>query len=147
VPGRNPVRVVIDPNRRLGLAHQIFQDGAGPTLLLCSRENAGAERHGQAEVVPLEAEGGLLPPAAIVAELKRRGLRRVFIEGGGVTVSRFLQARALTRLHVAVAPLLFGSGRPAISLPEIADLSQAVLLECRHFVSGRDVLFDCTFAG
>jgi riboflavin-specific deaminase-like protein len=147
VPGPNPVRVVLDPNRRLGLEYTIFQDGAGPTLLFCTSEAArGATRHGQAEIVAIEGRERQLPVELVLGELRRRGLRRVFIEGGGVTVSRFLQARALTRLQLAVAPLVFGSGRPAFSLPVIDDLSEAVGLEWRHFVSGRDVLFDCAIA-
>ncbi len=83
---------------------------------------------------------------AILAELGRRGLGRVFIEGGGVTVSRFLQARALTRLQVAVAPIVLGSGRPSFVLPVIDTLAEALVLECRPFVTGRDVLFDCVLA-
>lgn len=143
-PGPNPVRVVIDPARRLGVDYRVFQDGASPTLLLCSPESAArAPGHGRAEVVPVEAREGQLPVAAILDALRQRGLTRVFVEGGGVTVSRFLQARALTRLQVAVAPVLFGSGRSAIALPEIEDLSEALPLEVRHFPMGRDLLFDC----
>jgi hypothetical protein len=41
-----------------------------------------------------------------------------------------------------VAPLLIGSGRPAFTLPPIADLSQALRPPCRHFRLGDDVLFD-----
>ena len=40
----------------------------------------------------------------------------MFIEGGGVTVSRFLEANLLDRLQIAVAPVLIGEGRPAIRL-------------------------------
>ena len=36
----------------------------------------------------------------------------MFVEGGGVTVSSFLEAGLLDRLHIAVAPLLIGEGRP-----------------------------------
>lgn len=146
VSGPNPIRVVIDPSRRLGAEYRVFSDDAAPTLLLCTAQAAKrAPRHGSAEVVAIEAREERLSIAGILAELRRRGLRRVFIEGGGVTVSRFVQARALTRLQVAVAPMLFGSGRPAFSLPEIENLSEAVLLDCRHFVMGRDILFDCLF--
>jgi riboflavin-specific deaminase-like protein len=147
VPGPSPVRAIIDPRRRLALGQRVFHDGAAPTLLLCTREAArGATHHGEAEVVGVESSEGQLSIAAIVAELRRRGLRRVFIEGGGVTISRFLQARALTRLQVAVAPMLLGSGRPSFALPVIETLADAVLLECRHFITGRDVLFDCVLA-
>jgi riboflavin-specific deaminase-like protein len=144
VDGPNPVRVILDPHRRLSIEQRVFRDGAAPTLLFCaSAATHGEPRHGQAEVIAVEAREGLLPVADIVEALRRRGLRRLFIEGGGITLSRFLQARALTRLHLAVAPLLFGSGRPSISLPVIDDLSEAVRLDCCHFPSGRDLLFDC----
>ena len=36
---------------------------------------------------------------------------RVFVEGGGVTVSRFLEADLLDRLQIAIAPVLIGEGR------------------------------------
>ena len=144
VRGPHPVRAVIDPRRRLDTGRRIFQDGAGRTLLLCTAEAArGAERHGQAEIVGIEAREGRLSITALLAELARRGLGRVFIEGGGVTVSRFLQAGALTRLQVAVAPMVLGSGRPSFVLPAIETLAEALPLDVRHFVTGPDVLFDC----
>lgn len=142
--GRSPVRAVIDPARRLPETHRVFQDDAGVTLLFSATGAAGGStRHGHAEVIALDAENGRLPVRAIVAELQRRGLRRIYVEGGGVTVSRFLEERALARLQVTIAPTLFGSGRPAFTLPEIKGLSQAVKLSWRHLALGRDVLFDC----
>jgi diaminohydroxyphosphoribosylaminopyrimidine deaminase / 5-amino-6-(5-phosphoribosylamino)uracil reductase len=142
--GPSPVRAVIDPARRLGEAHRVFQDETGTTLLFCATGAAGdGSRHGRAEVIALDAVGGRLPVLAIVAELQSRGLRRIYVEGGGVTVSRFIEAGALARLQVTLAPTLFGSGRPSFTLPEIQGLSQAVKLSWRHFTLGRDVLFDC----
>jgi riboflavin-specific deaminase-like protein len=144
-PGPSPARAVIDPGRRLGEAHRVFQEGPSATLLLCAADAARANpRHGRAEVVGIEPANGELPVSAILGELRRRGLRRVYVEGGGLTVSRFLAARALTRLHVTVAPTVFGSGRPAFTLPEIGELSEACALRWRHFAIGPDVLFDCT---
>jgi riboflavin-specific deaminase-like protein len=144
VAGANPARIILAPHRRIGTEYKVFQDGAARTLLFCFPEAArGVTRHGEAEIVTVEGREGQLPVAAVLGELTKRGLRRVFVEGGGVTISRFLQARALTRLHLAVAPMLLGSGRPSVALPVIEDLSEALTLDCHHFVSGRDVLFDC----
>ena len=78
----------------------------------------------------------------VLEALRARGLRRILVEGGGVTVSRFLQAGALTRLHVTVAPMLIGSGRHALTLPPIASLDQALRPRCHLFHLGDDVLFD-----
>jgi riboflavin biosynthesis pyrimidine reductase len=80
----------------------------------------------------------------VIQVLAERGLRRVFVEGGGVTVSRFLAAGALDRLHVAVSPLFLGQGRPGVVLPAIAELTSALRPSVRRFTLGDDVLFDCS---
>jgi riboflavin-specific deaminase-like protein len=143
VPGDDPVRVVLDPARRLAADHAVFRDGAAPTLLVCRADAGGPPRHGRAEVVPIAASGPELPLAAVRAALAARGLRRLFVEGGGIAVSRFLAAGLLDRLHVAVAPCILGSGRPAFALPPIDGLDAALRLDVRHVALGPDVLFDC----
>jgi riboflavin biosynthesis pyrimidine reductase len=67
----------------------------------------------------------------------------VFVEGGGVTVSRFLEAGLLDRLHVAIAPLVVGQGRPGLRLPPAERLSDSLRPAHRLFRMGEDVLFDC----
>jgi len=148
VPGANPVRVVLDTGRRLGPAYRLFNDGAAPTLLLCAEELAGpGERLGRAEVVGVATGERSLSPPAVLDTLAARGLRRVFVEGGGLTVSRFLAAGCLDRLQITVAPLIIGSGRPSITLPEIEQLGACLRPEVRRHVLGSDVLFDCRLDG
>jgi len=89
----------------------------------------------------------VLPPAAILDDLRRRGLRRVFVEGGGVTISHFLQAGLLRRLHVTISPLFLGQGRPGLALAKIEGLDQALRPRVRRFPLGEDMLFDCEFRG
>ena len=43
-----------------------------------------------------------------------------------MTVSRFLKAGCLDRLQVTVSPLIIGSGRPAIVLPEVTSLTEGL---------------------
>ena len=57
-------------------------------------------------------------------------------------MSRFLDAGIVDRLHVTVAPLLIGSGRPAFTLAPIATLDEALRPPSRTFRLGNDVLFD-----
>ena len=80
--------------------------------------------------------------AAVLAALAARGLRRVFVEGGGITVSRFLAAGALDRLHVTIAPLLIGSGIPAFTLPEVASLTDVLRFDWSVHRVGADLLVD-----
>jgi diaminohydroxyphosphoribosylaminopyrimidine deaminase / 5-amino-6-(5-phosphoribosylamino)uracil reductase len=143
VTGENPVRVVIDPALRTSSA-RLWSDQAARSLLICARGATGAGRlPASVEVIELPDSGRRLDPARIVAELKTRGLSRLLVEGGGVTVSRFLQARAAHRLHLCVSPLLLGSGRPGLALPPVESLARAMRPKVRRFELGPDLLFDC----
>jgi len=141
VEGPSPVRVVLDPRRRLDARFEVFQDGP-ETLLLCAEDAAGPNRLGQAHVLPLPSSGGAFRIAAVLAALAERGLRRVFVEGGGVTVSRFLAAGAVDRLHVTVAPLLLGGGVPAFPLPPAPSLADALRFNWTVHRLGADLLLD-----
>jgi riboflavin-specific deaminase-like protein len=145
VPGPNPVRVVLDPDRRLGERHRVFTDGAAPTLLAC-RASLAPVRHGAAEVLPVAERDGAFDLAALLAALRARGLARVFVEGGGRTVSAFLAAGLLDRLQLAVAPLLIGDGRPAIRLPAPGRLHECRRPVFRVYRMGDDLLYDCDLA-
>ncbi|WP_043362732.1 RibD family protein [Belnapia sp. F-4-1] len=141
--GPDPVRVVLDTERRLSPKYRVFREGP-PTLLLVAGDAPGGDRLGIAEVVRLPrdpAHGGLSVPA-VLAALAARGLRRIFVEGGGVTVSRFLAAGCLDRLHVTVAPVLLGSGIPAFTLPEAARIADGLRFGWTVHALPPDVLFD-----
>jgi len=142
--GPSPVRVVLDADRRLTAAHRVFEGDGPPTLLLAADDADGPERFGRAEVVrlPRNADGQGLAPHAVLAALAARGLRRVFVEGGGITVSRFLAAGALDRLHVTLAPLLLGAGIPGFSLPCPDRPADGMKLRWTLHTLGEDVLFD-----
>lgn len=145
VAGPQPVKVVVDPAGRLaGRAWRLTESG-GPVLHLCTaaaRTPAGLER----VELPL-APSGIVEPADMLAALASRGLRRVFVEGGGVTVSRFLAAGLLDRLHVAVAPLVIGSGRPGLTLAPVHRLLEAHRPPCRWWPMGGDMLADLDCQG
>jgi diaminohydroxyphosphoribosylaminopyrimidine deaminase / 5-amino-6-(5-phosphoribosylamino)uracil reductase len=148
VSGTNPLRVVLDPARRLSAQYRVFQDEEADTLYLCAQSltRAGEERIGSATIVGIDdlIEGpGMIDVPAIVQVLRARGCHRIFVEGGGVTVSMFLEANLLDRLHVAIAPLIIGDGRPAIRLPARALLGDCRRPRYRVFRMGGDVLFDC----
>ncbi|MFN7645435.1 MAG: RibD family protein [Burkholderiales bacterium] len=144
--GTSPVRVVVDPERRLDATQRVFRDGAAPTLLLVAEDRAGeGPDPGLAELVPIARIAGQLDPLEIRRVLARRGLTRLFVEGGGSTVSRFLAAGALDRLQITVAPVILGSGRPGLVLPEISDLAKSLRPRTRRFDFGDDTLIECIF--
>jgi len=142
VAGPNPARVIVDPNGRVpptarALAHDDVR------RLVITATDTVVKLPGGVEIVPLAADNGELAPAAIVQALAARGFRRILIEGGADTVSRFLGARCLDRLHVMVAPIILGSGRSSLALPPVARVDQAMRAPMRAHVLGGDVLLDC----
>ena len=145
VSGPSPLRVVLDPTRRLEEHYRVFSDDAAATLYVCARSaTRPEERHfGRATLVAVDdLEDGVDLPK-LVRLLHARGCSRLFIEGGGVTVSMFLEANLLDRLQMAIAPLIIGEGRPAIRLPPPAALSDCHRPAYRVFRMGGDILFDC----
>lgn len=143
VEGPNPVRVVLDPGGRLDAERRVFTESDARTIVVRGATGGAIPGGGPCEElrVPGSERDGL-DLTELLAQLRVRGLRRILVEGGGVTVSRFLQAGLLDRLHVSVAPLLIGSGRPSITLDPVASLDQALRPSCRRFTLGEDVLFD-----
>ena len=143
VEGKSPVRVVLDPDDRLDRSTHVFSDGAARTLAVHRTPGGDVPPSADGDVLLLPVIGpDGFDPRTVIQALRNQGYRRVLIEGGGITVSRFLQAGLVDRLHVTVAPLLIGSGRPALTLDPIKSLDQALRPPCRHFRLGDDILFD-----
>jgi diaminohydroxyphosphoribosylaminopyrimidine deaminase/5-amino-6-(5-phosphoribosylamino)uracil reductase len=141
VAGRNPARVVIDPMGRLpAQARCLSEDGVQRFVVRAT----DAPAPDGVEVVRLSCERRTLAPGAIVTALFDLGLRRLLIEGGAHTVSRFIDAEAVDRLHVLVAPMILGCGKMGLELSPIAKLSEARRPRTRvHLLEDGDVLFDC----
>ncbi len=144
--GNNPARIVLDPNGRTqGRERWLADDGARRIVI------SGVERprpEGCDELIVLPRREGRISPADICAALFERGLRRILVEGGARTIANFMEAKALDRLHVLVAPVIIGSGKQGIELSPISDLKDALRPPVRvwPFPDG-DVLFDCDLRG
>jgi diaminohydroxyphosphoribosylaminopyrimidine deaminase/5-amino-6-(5-phosphoribosylamino)uracil reductase len=142
VEGPSPARVIIDPNGRLpSNARALAADGA--RRLVVTVAGRPKQLPAGVEIVPLAPHNGELAPAAIIAALAERGFRRILVEGGADTVSRFLAARCLDRLHILIAPIILGAGRSSLTLPPIERVDEAIRAPMRAHILGDDVLLDC----
>lgn len=143
--GTHPVRVVIDPDRKLAPHHQVFTERSTRTIVIAAAGQESGPAPDGVEVLSLPREGRVIAPAAIKAALAARGLHWLFIEGGGITISNFLAAGCLDRLQITVAPLILGSGKPSLTLPAIAEPSLGLRPQIRRLSLGADTLFECIF--
>jgi riboflavin-specific deaminase-like protein len=141
VEGPHPARAVLDPNGRLPATARMFVND-GVRRLVLTAGDAKAHASG-VEMVALQRTGGQIEPATILAALAERGFKRILIEGGADTVSRFIAAKCLDRLHVVVAPIILGSGRTGISLPPIETCDEALRVPMHVHQLDDEVLYDC----
>jgi len=140
VAGANPARIIIDPRGRLPDDATVFApDGARRIVI----QSCDARRPAGVEIATLPARDGWIAPAEIREALAGFGLRRVLIEGGGVTIAGFLDAGLLDRLHVGIAPLIIGAGPSGLRTAPVARLADALRPETRVYGLGSDVIFDC----
>jgi len=139
VPGPSPARVVIDPDGRLpDDAPCLTDDGCRRVVV----QTVDRPRPSGVEVIRLPRDNWI-DPADVRAALARAAFRVVLVEGGGITIARFLEARVLSRLHVAVAPLIIGSGASALTMRPIDRLRDALRPPAAVYGLGDEVLFDC----
>ena len=142
VSGKHPARVVIDPKGKLNASARVWTaDGARRLWIVAEGIKVSAPEG--VEVLTLPSLDGRIEPKDILFSLAGKGLKRILLEGGAETVSRFLQAGCLDRLHLIVAPILMGSGRASLNLPAIEHMDQALRLQVQTHQLGNEVLFDC----
>ena len=112
-PGpRTATRVVLDSHGRLPPDCELARTAREvPTLIAVGEglaESAERLRGLGCEVLPLPATEGRSSVEALLAELGRRRMTNVLVEGGAGVLGSFLDARAADEVHVFIAPKLAG---------------------------------------
>jgi 3,4-dihydroxy 2-butanone 4-phosphate synthase/GTP cyclohydrolase II len=155
VPGRSPVRVILDPTGRAPRDAAVFHDDGPPTLwcIAADLDDGGdpvpADRPApspQVTTVRLPVTRGRFDPRDVLAMLAGRGLTRVLVEGGGRTVSAFLEAGVLDRLSLTTAPVLIGDGVPGLRFTGTDRMAQALRAPSRRYLLGDDVCVELDLA-
>lgn len=143
VAGRHPMRIVIDPSGRCPATAKVFNDDGIRRIVVRGQEAKGELPDG-VEVIRIAAHGRTLAPDEIVTALFHAGVKTMLVEGGAWTVSQFIDAGVVDRLHVMVAPVILGSGKTGLELRPIARLAEAQRpVTDVHVMPDGDVLFDC----
>lgn len=137
--GISPARVVIDPDGRLPNDARLLTDTSARRIVI---QTVDRVRPDGVETIVLPRSRWIAPQDILTA-LQSCGFRNILIEGGGVTITQFLEAGLLNRLHMAIAPLLIGSGPQSLTTAPVGTLAQARRPETQVYNLGSDVVFDC----
>ncbi|MBL8751960.1 MAG: RibD family protein [Planctomycetes bacterium] len=143
VPGPQPRRIVLSGHGsvlRTKRQLQLFTDHGCDVV---TRTNVTEPAPAGVRRIDIDAPCGGLPPATILAELARRGVHSIYLEGGARTLSSFLTEDALDLLQVHIAPIVLGSGLTSFDLPEVATLQKAHSFAMQHATLDGDVLLSC----
>lgn len=106
--GRNPIRIVLDQNLDLPKDLHLF-DGGVTTLVINEIKNS--KEGSGLEYIRMDFSLNLL--SQLLAELQRRKIESLMVEGGCVLLQSFIDERLWDEARVEYAPFCIGNGVPA----------------------------------
>ena len=114
---RQPVRVVLDTRCRMSAEARMLKE-PGQTLVFVGEEAplAATERLAEAgaEVIPAETDDqGLVELGTVLADLGRRGVVSLLVEGGGTVLGSLFDAGLVDKVQAFVAPVVIGGEEAA----------------------------------
>ncbi|MCI4065693.1 dihydrofolate reductase family protein [Micromonospora sp. R77] len=107
----SPVKVTVTGTGDLDPTARFFTMGTGDKLVYCPSGTVTKARERLGAVATVVDGGEPVTPAAVVADLAARGVRRLMVEGGGAVHVQFLTAGLADELHLVVAPFFVGDAR------------------------------------
>jgi len=102
-PGNNPVRVVLDPGDELDGNYHVL-DGSVSTIIYTTIQES---LEANLELVKVDAHHYL---SEVLADLHRKNIRSVIIEGGAKTLESFIEMNLWDEARVFYAPTTFTTG-------------------------------------
>lgn len=110
----DPMRIIIDPAAKIHMRAKVLRD---KNVIVCVSGSASTAKIKKLRKLGFEVWQFNRAEISIHALLKRlgkRGIHSVLVEGGGETIGRFFDARAVQKVYWFHAPLVIG-GRDAVS--------------------------------
>lgn len=139
VYGKDPVRIV------LGNPKSDFKsllDCSDEKILVFGKEKIIVQPPLESIVLPTKCPKASIEPLAILAKLFKLGIHSVYVEGGAKTTSNFVNSKAIDILQLHIAPMIFGSGKASIVLPNIDMVKEAINFKEYNFLSfGDSIMF------
>ncbi len=106
-PGRNPVRILVDPQLRVPETSRIFGEEA--MTIIYNEINEGLEGGN----IYIRLRSGENVAAQILADLYSRTIMSVIIEGGAYTLHEFIKAGLWDEARIIMTPVSIPAGIPA----------------------------------
>jgi len=137
--GRSPIRVVLDGSLQVPPDLRVFEvPGRSVIITRRGHPQSKLEAYRRRGIIVIESgtpEGVNLTEA--LEELRERlGVRRLLVEGGGLTIYSLLREGLLDELWITIAPYVFGAGTPIIGGPQARSLGVRLYLMSYEVLCG-----------
>ncbi len=107
----SPLKVTLTAHGDLDPGARFFTTGCGDKLVYCPTPSLARVRDRLGGVADVVDGGHRVDVRGVLGDLRRRGVRRLMVEGGGRVHTQFLQAGVADELQLVVAPFFVGDSR------------------------------------
>jgi len=145
---KDPLRIILDSELRIPLDSDVLRDA---NVIIATTQHARKSGRADLEkrgITVLSFRGKTIPLPALLAELRKREVVSILVEGGGEIIGSFLDAKIVDKIYAFYAPLLIG-GRHAVGIgghgiQEIRSAPRFSAISVRRFgdnilISGRNI--------
>jgi diaminohydroxyphosphoribosylaminopyrimidine deaminase/5-amino-6-(5-phosphoribosylamino)uracil reductase len=115
VGGRDPRRVIVDPDLEMPVGARMFSEGTGAVIIGAAqdadrrRADALSARGAEIVFVP-RADNGMLDIETLLVEIARRNVMRLLVEGGANIFTYFITRAIFDKIVLVYAPKILTGG-------------------------------------
>lgn len=137
VEGKNPKRIIIGASA-VDLT-SLFDSCSDRIMMISSKNIASYEA---VEHLQVTTKNCRIDSQDLLKLLFEKGIHSVYIEGGAMTTSNFLSDQAIDILQLHISPLIFGSGKQGLVLPQIQEVRESQQFSSFEFYKvGDSIMF------
>ncbi|HVO67573.1 MAG TPA: bifunctional diaminohydroxyphosphoribosylaminopyrimidine deaminase/5-amino-6-(5-phosphoribosylamino)uracil reductase RibD [Syntrophales bacterium] len=134
VRGRNPLRIVIDSGLRIPLHAKVLKNQERAKTIIATTVRASHEKGARLKIAGIEIvaveedDNHRVDLTKLFAELGKRKISSVLVEGGSAIITSILRGRLADRVVIIVAPKIVGKGVEAVGDLGIQSMDESLKL-------------------
>ncbi len=149
--GRNPKRIILDPDLRLKLNHKIFTRNSDKNLIvITSKKSMGKKRRinklnslGVTLLFAKEEKEDRINLKSALRELQKIGIASVLVEGGSQVFTSFIKENLFDDMITFISPKILGCGVPVVGNLGIKQLKKSLKIKINNVEKiGDDVMVE-----
>lgn len=146
IPGKNPLRIIVDSKARIPLDAEVITDGLPTVIAVTSEASQGkldSLRACGITIITTEAKGGRVDLQQLFNILGEQGITSILVEGGASINASVIDENLVDKIKWFIAPKIIGgeSAPGPVGGIGIADVNHAALFEEIKMESiGEDIL-------